>query len=181
MNVIIGAGSQNWDGWIATQKEEIDLIDEATWETFFGARKADAFLCEHVFEHITLEEGLGAAKRIYRYLNKDGFIRLAVPDKYFPNEAYQKIARVGGPGPKEHPAADHKVLYDYKQLVAVFEQAGFYVTLLEYHDEQHQFHINEWEIEKAPIYRSSKLDHRNQEGQIGFASLIIEATKRHLE
>ncbi|MBC2607524.1 class I SAM-dependent methyltransferase [Pelagicoccus albus] len=177
MKVIIGAGEQRWGGWIPTQGEELNLLDENTWEAFFGEQQAEAFLCEHVFEHITVEEARHAAGLIKRYLKTGGFIRLAVPDKHFPNEEYQRTVQVGGPGPLDHPAADHKVVYGYKEFSEVFEQAGFAVSLLEYHDEHGVFHTTDWDVDVAPIFRSSKLDPRNQGGVIGFASIIIDARK----
>ncbi|MEM6820423.1 MAG: hypothetical protein AAF558_00580 [Verrucomicrobiota bacterium] len=177
MKVIIGAGEQRWDGWIATQGEELNLLDERTWQAFFGEQKADAFLCEHVFERISIHEAKKAAETIYNYLKPNGYIRLAVPDRLFPNEAYQKTIQIGGPGPIDHPAADHKVVYGYREFSGVFEEAGFQVSLLEYHDETGAFHVSNWDPEEAPIYRSSKLDHRNRDGIIRFASIIIDARK----
>ena len=175
MKVIIGAGEQRWNEWIATQGEELNLLDEDSWALFFGDEKADTFLCEHVFEHLTVEEGKQAAKTIFRFLNPGGFIRVAVPDRFFPNEEYQRIVQIGGPGSRDHPAAGHKVVYAYNELFEVFQSAGFSVRLLEYHDENGEFHVFDWNIDEAPIYRSSKLDHRNQDGKIGFASIILDA------
>ena len=177
MKVIIGAGSQSWSGWIATQGDDLNLLDEESWLSFFVNEKAEALLCEHVYEHLTLEEGKDAAQRIYRHLKRGGFVRVAVPDRHFPDEEYQRTVQVGGPGPTDHPAADHKIVYGYKELVKVFGEAGFAVRLLEYHDENGEFHVNDWDVDEAPIYRSSKLDHRNQNGKIGFPSLIIDAVK----
>ena len=131
-----------------------------------------------MFEHLTVEEGAKAAKTIFDYLKPGGFIRVAVPDRHFPDEEYQRGVQVGGPGPSDHPAANHKVVYGYRELVEVFEEAEFEVRLLEYHDEKGRFHLNEWNLDEAPVYRSSKLDHRNRNGKIGFASLIIDAVKR---
>ena len=48
LRVILGAGEQRWDGWVATQKERLDLLDRTGWEDAFRDRLADAFLCEHV-------------------------------------------------------------------------------------------------------------------------------------
>jgi predicted SAM-dependent methyltransferase len=48
LNVIIGAGEQRWDGWIATQQDELNLLDSTTFERFFAGRRADALLCEHL-------------------------------------------------------------------------------------------------------------------------------------
>ncbi len=100
---------------------------------------------------------------------------MAVPDRHFPDQEYQRTVQIGGPGPKGHPAADQKIVYGYKELTEVFEEAGFEVRLLEYHDEEGRFHLNDWNPNEAPTYRSSKLDHRNRDGVIRFASLIIDA------
>ena len=104
-------------------------------------------------------------------------LRCAVPDANFPDAAYQRIARIGGPGPKDHPAADHKIVYDYRRFTDIFMQAGFAVDLLEYCDEQGRFHYHQWSPDQGPVYRSLLLDHRNQGATIGSVSLIIDARK----
>lgn len=177
IKIIIGAGEQSYDGWIPTHVGQLDLKNENCWLKTFEKRKADIFLCEHVFEHLTLDEAKKASGYIFNSLKVGGFIRVAVPDVNFPDEEYQKMVKVGGPGPKDHPAADHKIVYDYKILVEVFEDAGFEVDLLEYCDEKGRFHYNQWELNEGPIYRSLLSDHRNKDGKIGFASLIIDAKK----
>lgn len=177
LKIIIGAGEQSYDGWVATHKEQLNLLVENDWVQAFETRKADAFLCEHVWEHLTLEEGKRAAKFIFHSLNPGGYIRVAVPDINFPNEEYQNTVRIGGPGPLDHPAADHKIVFDYRTLSGVFEEAGFQVDLLEYCDESGRFHYNQWHLSKGVIYRSLMVDHRNKNGTIGFASLIIDAIK----
>jgi len=159
------------------QKESLDLTKEKDWLMTFKDRKADAFLCEHVWEHLTLEEGIRAAKYIYNSLNSGGYIRVSVPDKYFPNKKYQDMVKVGGPGSKEHPAFDHKIVYDYKLFSSVFENAGFVVKLLEYCDENGKFHYKEWVNEKGFIYRTFKNDNRNSKNQLNFVSLLIDAIK----
>jgi hypothetical protein len=57
----------------------------------------------HVWEHLTYDEGIQAAKICCEYLKPGGYIRCAVPDALFPNEEYQNIVKIGGPGPKDHP------------------------------------------------------------------------------
>ncbi|WP_371827223.1 hypothetical protein [Deinococcus sp. QL22] len=59
---------------------QLDLTNRATFERYFGDRRADAFLCEHVWEHMTLEQGRAAAQRYFDFLNPGGFLRCAVPD-----------------------------------------------------------------------------------------------------
>jgi len=177
LRVIIGAGDQRWDGWTATHREQIDLIDSRTWAAWFGDRRADALLCEHVFEHLTEDEGRVAARLCFDHLKPGGFLRVAVPDANFPDADYQNMVKPGGPGPADHPAADHKLVYDYRRLTGVLESAGFVVHLLEYCDEAGRFHYHQWDPANGPIYRSLRLDHRNRDGRLGFVSLIVDAVK----
>lgn len=178
VKVIIGAGEQRWDGWTATQQEQLDLTRPESFAAYFGNAKADAFLCEHVWEHLHPHEAQQAAKLVFAYLKPGGFLRVAVPDGHHPDPAYLALVAVHGPG----PAADHRVLYTLETFRPVFQQAGFTVEPLEWWDGAHHFHQADWHAEAAPIYRSGKLDHRNQawrEGKAapGFSSLILHAVK----
>lgn len=177
LRIIIGAGEQRWDGWIPTHREQLDLLDRRTWEASLGERRADALLCEHVWEHLTEDEGRAAARLCFDFLKPGGFLRCAVPDGNFPDAAYQATVQVGGPGPPDHPAADHKIVYEHRGFVDVFASAGFEVDLLEYCDEHGRFHYNQWSLASGPVYRSLMMDHRNRDGRIGFASLIVDARK----
>lgn len=177
LRIIIGAGDQRWPGWVATCRETLDLLRPDDWERSFGHRRVDALLCEHVWEHLTETEGRAAARLCYRYIKPGGYLRCAVPDANFPDPSYQRIARIGGPGPKNHPASDHKIVYDYRRFAKVFVQGGFSVDLLEYCDEQGRFHYRQWSPDQGPVYRSLLQDHRNQKGKLVFVSLIIDARK----
>ena len=177
LRVIIGARDQKWDGWVPTQQADLDLTRPESFVAWFGARRADAFLCEHVLEHLSEEDGLAAAKLCFAYLKPGGFLRCAVPDRNFPDTEYQRTVQVGGPGPADHPAAGHKVVYDHRRLTHIFQHAGFGVDLLEYCDDEGRFHYNGWDVGKGPVYRSLLLDHRNRDGRLGFVSLILDAHK----
>jgi predicted SAM-dependent methyltransferase len=177
VRIIIGAGKQRWPSWIATQKEQLDLLRPEDWEASFGVRIVDALLCEHVWEHLSEAEGRAAVRLCFRYLKPGGYLGCAVPDRNFPNADYQRNVQAGGPGPGDHPAADHKIVYDYRLFMDIFTGACFEVDLLEYCDEQGRFHYHQWFIEDGPIYRSLLLDHRNREGRLGFVSLILDAKK----
>lgn len=177
LKVIIGAGEQRWDGWISTQREELDLLNRNSWLQWFGPRKADALLCEHVWEHLTLEQGRAAARLCFEFLNPGGWLRVAVPDANFPDAEYQRTVQVGGPGPADHPAADHRIVYDANTLADLFRSAGFEVELLEYCDDNGRFHYHGWDVTTGPIYRSLLLDHRNRDGRLGFVSIILDAHK----
>jgi predicted SAM-dependent methyltransferase len=178
IKVVIGAGEYNNNpGWLHTQEEELNLIDEITWGNKFTYNSITAILAEHVWEHLTFEEGIQAAKLCYQYLKPSGYIRCAVPDGYFPDEEYQNIVKIGGPGPKDHPATSHKIVHNYRTLSKMFEVAGFQVTLLEYCDEAGNFHFRDWHAEDGVIFRSKKFDPRNQGDKLLFPSLIIDAIK----
>ena len=175
--IILGAGEQHYPSWIATQKERLDLLRPKDWEASFSDRRIDALLCEHVWEHLTEAEGRAAAALCYKYLKPGGYIRCAVPDANFRNEWYQRYVQVGGPGPANHPAADHKIVYDYRLFSNVFSGAGFAIDLLEYCDESGRFHYHQWSPDEGLIYRSLLYDDRNHGAELGFVSLILDATK----
>ena len=80
MRVILGAGEQRWDGWIPTQQAQLDVLNPASFAAYFGDARADAFLCEHVWEHLTVNEGERAARLVFEYLKPGGVLRVAVPD-----------------------------------------------------------------------------------------------------
>ncbi|WP_339146175.1 MULTISPECIES: SAM-dependent methyltransferase [unclassified Sutcliffiella] len=179
IKLVIGAGEYNNNpDWIHTQEKELNLLDRDTWNDRFDINSITAILAEHVWEHLTYEEGIEAAKMCYKYLKPKGYIRCAVPDAYFQDDSYQNIVKIGGPGPKDHPAASHKIVHNYKTLKQMFETAGFEINLLEYCDEQGKFHYNEWNGADGVIFRSKKYDPRNQGEKPVFPSLILDAFKR---
>ena len=177
LRVIVRAGAQRWPGWLPTQRDELDLLDAGSWTAFFGERRPDALLCEHVWEHLTEAEGRAAAALCFRFLRSGGYLRVAVPDANFRDAEYQRAAQIGGPGPRDHPAADHKIVYDYRRFATLFAEAGFVVDLLEWCDEAGRFHFRYWDPADGPIYRSLRSDHRNRDGKLGFVSLILDAHK----
>jgi predicted SAM-dependent methyltransferase len=179
LRIAIGSGEQRWEGWVPTQRSDLDLLDRSSFERFFRGRLADAMLCEHTWEHLDPFDAVRAAALCRDYLVRGGRLRVAVPDGRFPDEAYQRAVQVGGPGPSDHPAADHKVVYVAETLATVFTEAGFETRLLEWWDDQGVFHVTPWSIDDGPIYRSSLLDHRNEvyrrgQGPPGFTSLIVD-------
>jgi predicted SAM-dependent methyltransferase len=177
LRVIVGAGEQRWSGWLPTQRDELDLLDAGSWAAFFGERRAAALLCEHVWEHLTEAEGYAAAALCFRYLQPGGYLRVAVPDANFRDADYRRTVQIGGPGPREHPAADHRIVYEHRRFAAIFAESGFAVDLLEWCDESGRFNFRYWDPADGPIYRSLRSDHRNRDGKLGFVSLILDAHK----
>lgn len=98
LKVVIGAGEYNkGEDWIHTQEEDLSLLKEEDWNKRFSHGSISAILSEHVWEHLSYEEGIRAAKICYKYLKPEGNIRCAVPDGFFPNEEYQNVVKIGGP------------------------------------------------------------------------------------
>lgn len=169
LRVLIGAGEQSWPGWIATQGEQLNLLRREDWSQSFAERRPDRLVCEHVFEHLTLDEARTAAAICFEFLAPGGTLRVAVPDANFRDAAYQQLVAVGQLG--------HQIVYDHRLLSDVFAKAGFEVDLLEYCDDAGRFHYNHWDAADGPIYRSFRTDHRNRDGRLGFVSLILDAHK----
>lgn len=177
MKVIIGAGKTAYDGWVSTQEDELNLLDCRDYKRLFSKEKPTAFLAEHVWEHMTFEEGCVAARNCYDFLADGGYLRVAVPDRNFRNDWYQNMVQVGGNGDPNHPAYSHKIVYDYEMLSRVFTQAGFEVELLEWCDGEGSFHYKYWNPEDGKIGRSLRFDTRNHDGKLGMVSIILDAKK----
>ena len=177
MRVVIGAGNTSFEGWVSTQEGELDLLDREDFERLFSRERPTAFLAEHVWEHMTLEEGCLAARNCFDYLAEGGYLRVAVPDGNFRNEWYQNMVQVGGNGDPNHPAYSHRIVYDYKTFCRVFIEAGFEVELLEWCDEAGTFHFKYWNEADGRIGRSLRFDTRNAGGKLGMVSLILDAKK----
>jgi predicted SAM-dependent methyltransferase len=174
LKLVIGASGIADKGWIATNIEQLNILETKSWNRFFKTESVDAMLAEHVWEHLTLEEAFKAAKNCFQYLKTNGYIRVAVPDGLHSSQMYVNSVKPGGSGAGSE---DHKVLYDYKSLSNIFETAGFRVILLEYFDEQGVFHDNPWDAERGLIHRSKMYDSRNCNGQLNYTSVIIDAVK----
>lgn len=172
--VVIGTSIFENKGWIKTEQEFLDLLIPEDWKKYFTPGSIDAIKAEHVWEHLTDHEALVAAKICFDYLKWGGYLRVAVPDGYHPNPDYiNKVSVEGDPA--------HKVLYTYKTLSSVFEQAGFNVELYEYFDETGKFHYHKWDPNNGTIRRSSKFDQRNKNGELNYTSIILDAKKEKKE
>ena len=174
--LVIGCGRKKYDGWINTGIKEINLLDKTTFDEF-GVTKNSLthILAEHVWEHLTYEEGILAAKNCKEYLKDNGRLRIAVPDGFHPDYKYINSVKPGGTGLS---AKQHKILYNYRLLLDVFIDAGFYsFDLLEFWDEKKEFHFMLWKPEDGFIKRSKRFDSRNKIKQLSYTSLIIDVFK----
>ena len=169
----IGSSNDQYPGWLATEEQYLDLLKEHTWLNLFDKPDSvDAMLSEHVWEHLSQEHGEAAARMCFKYLKPGGYLRAAVPDGFTPIPEYIEAVRVGGTG----PAADgHLMLYNYKTFSEVFAQAGFEIKLLEYNDENGEFHYTPWNPEDGMI-RRSKYGRGGTQGPFDH-SIVLDAIK----
>lgn len=172
--LVVGTSGSAPAGWIATDISSLNLLDEADWRRRFREGSLDAILAEHVWEHLTIDEGRAAAARCRRYLRPGGTLRLAVPDGLHPDPAYIEAVRPGGSG---SGAAGHRLLYTYRTLTALIADAGLEPRPLEYFDEAGAFHAAPWRWEDGPVRRSARFDPRNAGGRLAYTSLIVDAVR----
>ncbi len=119
IRVVIGAGdyAHNNLGWLHTQEDDLNLLQRDDWLRQFAPGSLTAILAEHVWEHLTEDEGTRAARICHEFLKPGGYVRCVVPDGYFPNASYQRMAQVdSSPDIPNHPAASHKIVYNYRTL-----------------------------------------------------------------
>jgi predicted SAM-dependent methyltransferase len=174
LRIVVGAsGVFEW-GWIPTDADYLSLLKPSDWDRFFAPDSIDAILAEHVWEHLTPEEGVQAAALCYRYLRPGGYLRVAIPDGFHPSPEYIEWVRVSGSGPG---ADDHKLLYTCETARKAFASVGFSVELLEYFDRDGEFHFTEWDPADGMVHRSSRYDARNAVQPLRYTSLILDAKK----
>ncbi len=174
IKVIIGSAATRQDGWISTNYPLLDLTDESTFAALFDAGTISNFYAEHVWEHLSPDDGAKGFRNCFAYLKHGGNLRIAVPDGFHPDADYINQVKPGGYGPG---ADDHKILYNCKTLSARLEQAGYKVRLLEWFDEQGTFHQENWSADGGHVMRSTRFDPRNKVNPTAYTSLIIDAIK----
>lgn len=161
--------------WMLSEYDALDASKASDWQRLFGEKnQLTNIMAEHVWEHIPDEETRLSNQNCYDWLAKGGRLRIAVPDGNNPDKEYIEWVRVGGTG---IGADDHKILYTYDVMKSRLEKAGFRVELLEYWDENGQFHSVDWTDEGGHIRRSRRYDSRNQNGKLGYTSLIVDGVK----
>lgn len=174
IKIVVGSSGFYEKGWTPTDIEYLDMLKDSDWRIFFKENTIDAIIGEHVWEHLSKENGLLAFKNCFRYLKSGGYLRIAVPDGFHPEKEYIDYVKPGGSG---NGADDHKVLYNYQSISESLHEAGFTVKLLEYFDENGQFHDIAWKSEDGFIKRSKNFDPRNVNGELNYTSLIVDAIK----
>jgi predicted SAM-dependent methyltransferase len=174
LKVIVGASGTVAPGWLTTEFPMINIADRPSLDRYFRSRSVQAFLAEHVWEHLAPQQASIAVANCYRLLKPGGYLRIAVPDGLHPDKSYIEYVRPGGTGAGSD---DHKVLYTYKTLSALLEEAGFEARLLEWFDEEGRFHVQDWDSADGFICRSTRFDERNRVNPTAYTSIIADAIK----
>lgn len=171
LNVILGAGTTQFPGWLQTDKELLDVTLPSDWKALFEPDSIDSVLSEHMLEHLSEEEARIALTECYRYLKPGGFFRIAVPDGYRQDSAY--VAEVSP------PRDGHKTLFNIDSLTALVENVGYKVRPLEYFDAQDRFHAVVWDQQEGFVSRSARFnrDEPFRRDGVYFTSLIVDAHK----
>lgn len=172
--IILGAADSTYPGWFATDRDSLDVTRPDQFAKYWRPASRDAFLAEHVWEHLDDKDAGTALDNCFRFLKPGGRLRLAVPDAFHPDPGYHQQVRPGGTGPG---ADDHKAFYSYKSLGEKLTGAGFEVHLLEHWDESGRFHFHPWSWNDGPVQRSSRHDSRNLDWPNAYTSLIIDGIK----
>ena len=173
-NIVIGSGSTKYNGWLSTNKNSFNITIEKNFSNFWKKNSISKLLAEHVWEHLTDTERNNANKNCFNYLKPNGRLRIAVPDGFHPSKDYIDKVKPGGSG---KGADEHKILFNYISLKKELEQVGFRVKLLEYWDENGNFNYKNWDLDYGYIERSKNFDPRNQNGELNYTSLIVDAIK----
>ncbi len=174
LRIVVGSAGIVQPGWIDTDIDQLNLLNDRDWQRYFRPDSIEAILAEHVWEHLTEEEGALALTLCSKYLKPGGYLRIAVPDGYFPDPDYIRYVEPGGVGPG---ADDHKVLYNYQSLTTAARGAGLEVDLLEYFDEHGRFHYTAWDPREGMVHRSMRFHPDNKDGELRYTSLILDARK----
>lgn len=152
IKVIIGAGPQEYPGWLATDINMLNITQDSAWKNLFAPQSIDNILAEHVVEHLTLDELYRVLEHAKKYLKPGGIFRIAVPDAFHPSRYYYNLVKPGG---WETPH-EHKVFFDHEMLRRIAVEAGYTIRPLEYFDEDGIFHKEAFLREDGMIQRCAE-------------------------
>ena len=163
--------------WLLLSVNDLDVASPADWRAMFASPSsssssttttptADIILAEHVFEHLSFEEALTAARLSHAHLHDGGVLRLAVPDSFAPYEQASSL--------KEDVAYGHKIRWTLASLQQLLAHAGFpndNIVPLEFHSKAGFSYRRCFDPRDGFIKRSFAFDSR------GAVSLIVDAVK----
>ncbi|MCW9065694.1 MAG: hypothetical protein OQJ78_05300, partial [Ignavibacteriaceae bacterium] len=170
IKIVVGAGPTKYKGWFSTDIVTLDVTNEKHFKKYFKKKRIHKVLAEHVLEHLTKNELEIMINNFKKYSSKDVNIRIAVPDGFHKDKEYIQRVKPCGTG---EGAEDHKHLFNYRSLAELFEAQNFKAKLVEYWDENWDFHSIYSNDENGFVKRSFINDSRNSDGIPYYTSLII--------
>jgi predicted SAM-dependent methyltransferase len=174
LKIVLGSSGLHVHDWLLTDMDQLNVVIESDWERYFQRDTVDAVLAEHVWEHLTSEQAMEAARNCYAFLRPGGRLRLAVPDGLHPDPEYIDAVKPMG---SAKGSDTHKVLYTCNSLERLLESAGFTTNVLECFDDEGNFVSADWDPRDGMVRRSARFDSRNHDGQLRYTSVIIDAFK----
>ena len=169
LNIIIGANDTSDVGWISTDLPHFNILKQKDWEHFFGERKIDRLLAEHVLEHLSVEQVKCALSLSFKYLNPGGHFRIAVPDGNHLDPSYLKYI--------SPPSHGHQSIWNIDRLREVLNEVGYQTQPIEYYTSDGIFKTNYFDFKNGIISRSKALGYKNSDYP-DYSSLIIDCFKR---
>jgi predicted SAM-dependent methyltransferase len=151
LKIIVGAGNTWQDGWLSLKESDLDIANPYQWAELFEPNSIDAIVAEHVWEHLTLDEGWQALLNCYRYLKRGGTLRIAVPDGFHGDPHYINWVAPG----VGYNGDDHKVLYNVELLGVMMSRAGFTILPCAFFDLDGRFYQGEIDPEYGRIRRTA--------------------------
>ena len=174
IRLAIGPQSHCAEAWIQVERDQLDLVNPASWSCFFQKSSIDAILAEHVWEHLSEEGGKVAARNCFQFLRPGGYLRVAVPDGFHPSQQHQALQRSGANGMGLDSWCRS---YTHQSLAETFLTAGFQVQMIEFFDREGVFHSNHWDVSKGLVKRTLLFDERNVAQPFAYTSLVLDAVK----
>lgn len=174
--VIVGSGGTKYKGWLSTDKDFIDITNRNIFLKLLKNKKMSKVLAEHVFEHLSQTDLKNALDNIYEFMEIGGILRVAVPDGFHKDKKYIDAVKPSGNGVG---ADDHKHLFTYQSLGNILKGIGFDINMIEYWDENKNFHSCYQNDENGVIQRAYINDSRNFAGMFNYTSLIVDAVKKY--
>lgn len=151
IKIVVGAGGTKFLGWISTEITDLNILSIKSWAELLNEKSVTNLLAEHVFEHLTYNEAKKALRNAYKYLDRGGIIRIAVPDKNHPSTYVKELTKPGG---SDKGSDDHKSFWDVNSLRQLAEDIGFKVYTIEYFDKNGKFHFKKMKIDAGHVSRS---------------------------
>jgi len=174
IKIVVGAGPTKYKGWFSTDIVTLDVTNENHFKKYFKKKRIHKVLAEHVLEHLTKDELEIMIDNFQKYSSNEVNFRIAVPDGFNKDKEYIQRVKPGGTG---EGAEDHKHLFNFKSLSGLFEAHNFKAKLVEYWDENGDFHSIYSNDENGFVKRSFINDSRNLDGIPYYTSLIIDFYK----